>query len=85
MVESFTLGLRSENLDDLSASSECLEIWHVNVGFESRSPLLALSVNSCVPLGKLLGFSEAVFLCKLPVTKSTTSGAACGLPLWLRC
>ena len=63
MVESFTLGLRSENLDDLSTSSECLEIWHASVGFESRSPLLALSVNSCVPLGKLLDFSEAVSSC----------------------
>ena len=62
MVESFTLGLCSENLDDLSTSSECPH-WHTSVGFESRSPLLALSANSCVTLGKLLDFSEAVSSC----------------------
>ena len=59
MVESFTQGLRSENLDDLSTSSECLHC-HTSARFESHSPLLALSANSCVTLGKLLDFSEAV-------------------------
>ena len=63
MVESFTLGLHSESLDDLSTASECLEIWQASVGFESRSPLLALLLHSCVALGKLLDFSEALSSC----------------------
>ena len=62
MVESFTQGLRSENLDDLSTSSECLHC-HTSARFESHSPLLALSANSYVTLGKLLDFSEAVSSC----------------------
>lgn len=55
----FTNPLRLENLGELLISSWCLQLWSLKGRFGIRFSVLALSLVSCVILGRFLDFSEA--------------------------